>query len=246
MKRILRNLGFGFLIILLLGIVGFLVWASTPTTPEATAIMSFASAQVNNEQNWLVFTPEDAAPTTGLVVYPGGRVDYRAYAAHAQAIAEAGFTVVIVPMPLNFAFLGINRAAEVIDAFPDIETWAVGGHSLGGAMAAEFAKSNLTLVDGLVLWASYPADNTDFSDTDLPVLSIFASNDQIASPEEIQNSKSRLPGNTQYIQIIGGNHAGFGWYGDQNGDGVLEIAKSEQQDQIVTATVNILQDLGQD
>jgi len=244
MKRILRYLGFGLLMILLLGIAGFLVWAQSPARPEATAIESLASAQVNNEHNWLVFKLEDTA--AGLVLYPGGRVDYQAYAPYAKAIAEAGFTVVIVPMPLNFAFLGVNRAADVIAAFPDIETWVVGGHSLGGSMAAEFTKSNPSLVDGLVLWASYPSDNTDFSATDLPVLSIFASNDQITSLQEIRASRNRLPGDSQYIQITGGNHAGFGWYGDQNGDGNLEIPKADQQNQVVTATVNFLQDLSQD
>jgi hypothetical protein len=246
MKKILRYIGLGLIITLLLGVLGFLVWASTPAKPEAAALEALASAHVDEDHNWLVFTPEDADSSAGLVLYPGGRVDYRAYAPHAKAIAEAGFTVVIVPMPLNFAFLGINRSADVIAAFPEIETWAVGGHSLGGAMAAEFAKSNPSLVDGLVLWASYPADNTDFSDSNLPVLSIFASNDQVASLEEIEDSRSRLPEETQFIQIDGGNHAGFGWYGMQNGDGSLEISKLEQQDQIAETTRNFLQNLGQD
>lgn len=246
MKKILRTIGLGIIIALLVGVLGFLVWASTPAKPEAAALEALASAQVDEDHNWLVFTPEDADSSAGLVLYPGGRVDYRAYAPHAKAIAEGGFTVVIVPMPLSFAFLGINRAADVIAAFPEIETWAVGGHSLGGAMAAEFAKSNPSLVDGLVLWASYPADNTDFSDSNLPVLSIFASNDQVASLEEIEDSRSRLPEETQFIQIDGGNHAGFGWYGEQNGDGILEISKADQQDQIAAATINFLQNLGQD
>jgi pimeloyl-ACP methyl ester carboxylesterase len=246
MKKILRTIGLGLIIILLLGVLGFLVWASTPARPEEAALEALPDAHVNEDHNWLVFTPEDADSAAGLVLYPGGRVDYRAYAPHAKAVAEGGFTVVIVPMPLNFAFLGVNRAADVIAAFPEIDTWAVGGHSLGGAMAAEFAKSNPSLVDGLVLWASYPADNTDFSDSELPVLSIFASNDQVASLEEIEDSRNRLPEETQYIQIDGGNHAGFGWYGDQNGDGSLEISKAEQQDQIAAATINFLQNLGQD
>jgi pimeloyl-ACP methyl ester carboxylesterase len=246
MKKILRTIGIGIIITLFVGVVGFLVWASSPAGPEAAAIESLASTRVDEDHNWLVFTPEDAEPEAGLVLYPGGRVDYRAYAPHAKAIAEGGFTVVIVPMPLNFAFLDVNRAGDVIAAFPEIETWAVGGHSLGGAMAAEFAKSNPSLVNGLVLWASYPAENTDFSDSELPVLSIFASKDQVASLEEIEDSRYRLPEEAQFIQIDGGNHAGFGWYGNQNGDGSLEISKIAQQDQIAAATRNFLQNLGQD
>jgi pimeloyl-ACP methyl ester carboxylesterase len=244
MKKFLKYLGLGLLGILFLGLAAFLVWAQTPPRPEAAAMESIPSAQVDTQENWLVFSPEGGLTTTGLVLYPGGRVDYRAYAPHAKAIAEYGFRVVLVPMPLNFAFLGVNRAEDVMRAFPEIETWAVGGHSLGGAMAAEFAESNLSLVDGLVLWASYPADNTNFSTSDLPVLSIFASNDQVASIEEIQESKARLPEDTLFVEIEGGNHAGFGWYGAQRGDGTLEISKLEQQDQIVEATVGFLQDLG--
>ena len=241
-KNFLRNIGFGLLAVLLLAIGGFLLWAMTPAQPEDTAMQSLKAAQ-ETEEGWLVFLPPDFNLQTGLILYPGGRVDYRAYAPHAQAIANGGFTVVLVPMPLNFAFLGIDRAGDVMALFPQIETWAVGGHSLGGAMAAEFAKNNLDLVDGLVLWASYPAENTDFSNTDLPVLSIYASNDGLASLEEIEGSKERLPDKAVFVEISGANHAGFGWYGPQRGDGELEISKMAQQDLVVEATIVFLNGL---
>ncbi|MFW5714707.1 MAG: alpha/beta hydrolase [Brevefilum sp.] len=244
MKRILRILGIGLLTILVIGLVGFLVWAETPYRPEARAIESINNSATQNEQNWLIFNPGEGAPTKGLILYPGGRVDYRAYAPQAEAVADAGFKVVLLPMPLNFAFLGTNRADDVIAAFPDITTWAVGGHSLGGAMAAEYVKNPPSSVEGLILWAAYPADNNDLSGTDLEVLSIYASNDEVASLEEIQDSKTRLPEDTRFVEIEGGNHAGFGWYGPQNGDGILEISKISQQDQIVAATVAFLQSLG--
>lgn len=244
MKRTLRILGIGILTILVIGMVGFLVWAETPYPPGARAIESINSSATENEQNWLIFNPGEGDPTKGLILYPGGRVDYRAYAPQAEAIAEAGFKVVLLPMPLNLAFLGTNRADDVIAAFPDITTWAVGGHSLGGAMAAEYVKTPPSSVEGLIFWAAYPADNNDLSGTDIEVLSIYASNDKVASLEEIQDSKTRLPEDTRYVEIEGGNHAGFGWYGPQNGDGVLEISKISQQDQIVAATVTFLQSLG--
>lgn len=243
MKRILRIFGIGILAILVIGIAGFLVWAMTPAQPEAEAFESITAAQTVENQNWLVFMPEDKFPKTGLILYPGGRVDYRAYAPHAKAIADAGFTVILVPMPLNFAFLGINRADDVMAAFPQVDTWAVGGHSLGGAMAAEYADDNPQSIEGLVLWAAYPAENTDLSEADFKVASIFASNDKVASLEEIRASKERLPDETQYVEIAGGNHAGFGWYGPQNGDGTLEIPKISQQEQIVAATVAFLSTL---
>lgn len=241
-KKFRRIIGLGLLAVLLLTVGGFLLWALTPAQPETTDVESLQSAHETNE-GWLVFMPNDSDSKIGLILYPGGRVDIRAYAPHAQAIANDGFTVVLVPMPLNFAFLGIDRAWDVMAAFPQIETWAVGGHSLGGAMAAEFANDNLDAIAGLVLWASYPGENNDLSNTNLPVLSIYASNDGLASPAKILNSKKRLPAETLYVEIVGGNHAGFAWYGSQRGDGVLEISKISQQNQVVEATAAFLNGL---
>ena len=248
MKKKFRFILIGIVALLLISAGGFLLWAMNPAQPEALALESLQSDdQIRVEQlnNWLVFTPNGTSPTTGLILYPGGRVDYRAYAPHARDIAAGGFTVVIVPMPLNLAVFGINRAGDVIESFPHIDQWVIGGHSLGGAMAAEFARDNPAQVSGLVLWASYPGGSNDLSASSLPVLSVFASNDGLATLEDIADSRERLPGNTTFVEITGGNHAGFGWYGDQNGDGVAFLSKAEQQDQIVQATVAFLQTIGQ-
>lgn len=249
MKKTWRRIGFGLLAVILIAGMGFTAWAMTPPQPEATAINSLNANQNVDFQRlgtWLVFSPNGSEPQTGLILYPGARVDPEAYAPHARAIAEAGFTVVVVPMPLNFAFLGINLAADVINSRQEIDTWAIGGHSLGGAMAVEFAEANRTRVEGLVLWASYPAENTDLSNSDLAVLSIYATNDGLATPQDIEASRARLPQDTTWVEIDGGNHAGFGWYGPQNGDGPLQISKTEQQAQIVSATAEFLSRLGND
>ena len=246
MKKLLRISGVIFLALVLIGSVGFVIWASNPAEPQPEAMLSLSDApDVSFEtiNDWLVFQTTGTDPVVGLILYPGGRVDYRAYAPHARAIAAGGYHVVVVPMPLNFAFLGINRAAQVIAAFPDIAHWAVGGHSLGGAMAAEFMKDNASLVEGLVLWASYPAESTDLSAFEIEVVSIYASNDGLATPDDILSAQPRLPTNAQFVEITGGNHAGFGWYGPQNGDGPLEIPKLEQQTQVVDATLALLSSL---
>ena len=249
MKKLLRISGFALLAFFILGLVGFLIWAESPAAPESQALQSLSDSRnaiFKQTNNWLIFEPAGTAADSGLVLYPGGRVDPRAYTPHAQAIAEAGFKVVIVPMPLNFAFLGIAQASQVIDEFPEIEHWAVGGHSLGGAMAAEYANSNPQKVNGLVLWASYPAENTNLSALDLAAISIFAANDGLATPEEVLSAQPRLPTDTEFVEIAGGNHAGFGWYGPQRGDGELEIAKSTQQARIVEATVSFLSSLAEE
>jgi hypothetical protein len=246
MKKFWRVLGLSLMIIMLALSAGFLLWASFPAQPEQEALNHLKSndeVAFKNLDGWLVFTPDSVQSETGLILYPGGRVDYRAYAPHAQAIASAGFTVVVVPMPLNFAFLGVNRASDVIETFPEIKQWAVGGHSLGGAMAAAYVSTAPSMVEGLVLWASYPAESNDLSNTDLSVISIYASNDGLATPQKIYDSKINLPVDTVFVEIEGGNHAGFGWYGSQSGDGESEIPKEMQQDLIVAATVNFLQSL---
>lgn len=94
-------------------------------------------------------------------------MDPVAYAPVARDIAAAGYLTVIDPMPLNLAVLDLQGAGDIIAGFPDITSWAIGGHSLGGAMAAEFAFRNPGVVDGLALWAAFPAANSDLSTFDL-------------------------------------------------------------------------------
>lgn len=181
----------------------------------------------------------------GLILYPGGRVDARAYAPAARAIARHGFLVTIVPMPLDLAFFDLDAAREVISAHPEIDRWAVGGHSLGGAMAARFAHRNPDLISGLVLWAAYPAESDDLSERDLRVTSISASADGLATPDEIAASRTLLPPETRWVVVEGGNHAQFGWYGDQAGDNPARVSRAEQEAQVVSATVDLLDALGE-
>ncbi len=231
------------LFILTLG--GFVIWASTPTgpMPEAlTALQSDGEVQVEKEP-WLVFRPLADHPTVGLALYPGGRVDPRSYAPAGHALAQEGFLVVIVPMPLNLAVFAPDKAVEVMAAFPEIGRWAVGGHSLGGAMAARFAYQNPEAVQGLVLWAAYPASTDNLSGHPLAVTSMYGTNDGLATEDKIAASRPLLPGNTRWEAIEGGNHAQFGWYGPQSGDGTASISREEQQRQIVAATLELLSGL---
>ena len=233
--------------LLILAGVAFLLWASTTATPMSEALAAPGSdARVHVESDpWLVFRPANQYPASGLILYPGARVDPRAYAPTARALAEGGHLVVVVPMPLNLAFLAPGRAAEVMAAFPSIESWAVGRHSLGGAMAANFAHSNPEAVHGLVLWASYPAGSDDLSGYQLAVSSIYGTQDGLATGDEIVASRSLLPPDAQWTAIEGGNHAQFGWYGPQSGDNVATISREEQQAQIVAATLQLLLQLNE-
>jgi pimeloyl-ACP methyl ester carboxylesterase len=229
-------------LVLLLALGGFVIWASTAATPMPEALSALQSdAQIEVEtEPWLVFRPVGWNPTVGLVLYPGGRVDARAYAPTARALAQEGYLVVIVPMPLNLAIFAPGRAAEVMAAFPDIGHWAVGGHSLGGAMSARFAYQNSEAIEGLVLWAAYPASTDDLSGSSLSVTSIYGTRDGLASEDKIAASRPLLPLDTSWAAIEGGNHAQFGWYGPQSGDQAATISREEQQRQIVAATLALL------
>ncbi|MFC2046593.1 alpha/beta hydrolase [Chloroflexota bacterium] len=241
MKRI-KKLWWVLPALLILVSVVLILWASTAATPMPEALVALESdARVHVETDpWLVFRPVDQDPNAGLILYPGGRVDPRAYAPTARALAEEGYLVVVVPMPLNLAVLAPGRAAEVMAAFPGMERWAVGGHSLGGAMAANFAHSNPEAVRGLVLWAAYPAGGDDLSGYQLAASSIYGTRDGLATPDKIDAARPLLPPDTQWTAIEGGNHAQFGWYGPQPGDNEATISREEQQAQIVAATLQLL------
>lgn len=232
-------------LLFLLALTGFAIWGLTPLgpAPEALDALRPTSQIAVNDGQYFEFIPRSSQPTAGLIIYPGGRVDWRSYAPLARAIAAEGFYVAIVPMPLSLAVLSPARAAEVIADRTEIQNWAVGGHSLGGAMAANFAYQNPGAVEGLVLWAAYPADSNDLSESGLKVISIYASLDGLATREKIDASRALLPPDTRWVEITGGNHAQFGSYGAQPGDGQAVISSEEQLRQVAAATAEFLSGL---
>jgi hypothetical protein len=245
--RLRKYILLGVLILPLLSATVFIIWASLPSQPmsEALAATVADSQVIVEDQNWLVFRPALSEPVSGLIFYPGGRVDARAYAPLAREIAQSGYQVVIVPMPLNLAIFGSARGQDVIESYPDVQLWVIGGHSLGGAMAARFAHQNPDSVEGLVLLASYPASSDDLSDHDLSVLSIYGTNDTVMAEGSIESSLALLPERTEWIPIEGGNHAQFGWYGSQAGDGQATITRHEQANVIVQSILNFMRGLEQ-
>jgi predicted esterase len=237
---ILKRILIALLLVLLMAIIGFVIWGSTPASPDATAIQALKSEErvtISEGKYWLQFTPANRTPNTGLIFYPGGRVDYRAYSPLMREIANGGYSVFLVKMPLNLAVFGVNRADALIETYPDITNWYIGGHSLGGAMAASYVYNNPVGMQGLVLWAAYPAESNDLSGSGFPVLSIIANRDGLATLENYKAAAPYLPANTMWVEIDGGNHAQFGSYGPQNGDLEATISAEEQQRQIVNATL---------
>lgn len=237
-KRILLGL---FAAVILL-VVGFFVWAGTPleAAPEAlSALESDLRVRVTIDE-YVTFEPVDAEPVAALAFYPGGRVDYRAYALPLRRIAEQGYLVILLPVRLNLAFFDVSAADPAIAAHPEIRHWAVGGHSLGGVAAALYADRNEN-IDGVVFWASYPADEA-LKDSDKKVLSIYGTLD-MGGTGSFEASRINLPADSKFVVIEGGNHSQFGDYGLQPGDNPAEISRTEQQSLLVEATVSFLESL---
>lgn len=241
MRLLLKRLFLGILILLVAVSAGFVGWASFPLGPGQAAISAMQSDEVvsvETKQDWTVFQPTNMDVQTGLIFYPGGRVDYRSYAPILRAIAEKGYIVVLVPMPLSMAFFAPDKADEVLAAYPEIQNWALAGHSLGGAMAARYCYSQPNTMQGLVLWASYPANTDSLVNQKLAVLSIYGSED--GQVEKIKESSVLLPADTTWVEVIGGSHAQFGDYGLQPGDGQARISPQQQWDQVAASTVSFL------
>ena len=161
-----------------------------------------------------------------MIFYPGGKVEYTAYVPLMQACAEKGILCVLVEMPFNLAVLDVNAADGIQREYPEIEDWYIGGHSLGGSMAASYLARHTEDYEGLILLGSY--STADLSDTDLDVLSVFGSEDQVMNREKYDENKSNLPTAFTETVIDGGCHAYFGMYGAQEGDGTPTITNEEQ------------------
>ena len=188
------------------------------------AMSSAADVTVEQKGNTLAFVPENAE--TGLIFYPGGKVEYTAYAPLMRALADSGVLGVLVRMPLNLAVLNMNAANGIPEQYPQIKHWYIGGHSLGGSMAASHAAKNASAYDGLVLLAAY--STADLSTSGLPVISIFGSEDGVLNMEKYAEYKCNLPAAFEEHILEGGCHAGFGSYGLQDGDGVPTITGEAQ------------------
>lgn len=240
MKNKINKVLIGIISGLIILTVGFIVWANNSYEPTNDAIIALNS----NEQvtvikdEFITFEPKNKT-TKGFIFYPGGKVDPEAYSVLARKIAEEGYLVVIAPMTLDLAVLSPNRADDIIEKFDYIETWAIGGHSLGGVMAANYATEN-DVIEGLVLYASYPQGDK-LKDLDINVISIYGSKDGVADLEKVKNAI--LPKNSKLIEIEGGNHAGFGSYGPQKGDNEATITGEEQIGQAAKYTVDFLEEL---
>ncbi|SDH50284.1 Alpha/beta hydrolase family protein [Microbacterium pygmaeum] len=216
--------------LILLAVVGFLLYANigvmAADPDDLAAVRADPSISLTDAGGAWVMAPTAGAGDTGLVFIPGAKVDPLAYAATLAGVVDDGVTVVITKPTLNLAFFDLRPLSAFTDLVPGIDAWSVGGHSLGGVKACQLAED----ADGLVLFGSYCAN--DLSGTELPALSISGSQDGLSTPQKIDDAKHLLPADAEFVVIEGGNHAGFGAYGPQAGDGEATIPDTEIRAQI--------------
>jgi len=241
-KRIIKFVLIGFISVIILGVLGMIVWSKTGTYPARMVALSALESTDRvsiTQDKWIVFEP-NIATDTGLIFYPGGLVEPTAYAPILHQIAEKGVLVIITPMPLNLAILNTGAVNAVIDAYPQITTWILAGHSLGGASAAIFVENNPDSIDAIALWDSYPPDSADLSDNTISVISIFSTTNNFPNTENFNNKKHLLPADTIFIGIEGANHAQFGDYGPQKGDVVASMSLAEQHEQVTEIMLDFI------
>lgn len=208
LKRILISL------LVLVLFLGGLFFGYTSVYYHATKeVNSIQTAEIKNG-----FALESDESKIGFIFYPGGKVETEAYLPLLEKLQEQGISCYLVDMPFRLAFFGADRAEDIINAHPEIERWYIGGHSLGGAFASNFASKNQDKIDGLVLLGAYVYGNFPVEKS----ITIYGGNDGVLNRDKITY--------TENVNVIdGGNHAQFGNYGEQKGDGEASITAEEQQ-----------------
>ena len=213
--------------VLLILVLAVAMYAGDYYRADAAAVTAMAGSEtvtVEKNGNLTVFAPED--PAAGFIFYPGGKVEHTAYAPLLLELAEEDILCVLVEMPMNLAVLDANAAEGIPERFPDIDSWYIGGHSLGGSMAASYAADHADGLEGLVLLAAY--STADLTGTDLKVLLVRGDRDGVLNGENYTRYIANLPESSFELVITGGNHAQFGSYGPQEGDGEAAVSDTEQ------------------
>ena len=191
------------------------------------------TVEVSEVKEGLFF--DGAGTEKALIFYPGGKVEYTAYAPIIRGLAENGMDCFLVKMPANLAVFGMDKAEAIMERYGSYKEWYMAGHSLGGAMAASYVSDNLEDFAGLVLLAAYPteslipeADEMDEVRKDFWVLTVYGTEDKVMNEQKLEEGYSLMPDNSYIDVLTGGNHAQFGNYGEQDGDGIAAISAKEQ------------------
>ncbi|MBM7602679.1 dienelactone hydrolase [Metabacillus crassostreae] len=235
MKRKMNYILLGITLLLAVFFLGFFTWSQQTYKPSSELNTLIEKDEINYEKDWIIFN-QHSNNKIGIVLYPGAKVEPEAYSYYGKQLANKGYLVAIPHVRFNFALLDSNKAQEIIENYPSVEKWVIGGHSLGGVTAAKFAYNYPKKVDGVFLLGSYPSEGNEFSKTMTPMLSIYAEKDGLTTVDKINETKKLLSRNATMHEIKDGNHAQFGFYGKQKGDNEAGISIKMQQDEMISVT----------
>jgi hypothetical protein len=205
------------------------------------ALKSTDSYTVIDNNDFITFTPTHNQSSTGIIFYPGAKVQAESYSVIASELASNGYTTVIVKMPFNLAIFDVNKADDVIGQHKEIDNWVIAGHSLGGVFASDYALNHQNKIKGVIYLGAYP--NSNASNASFKALSIRGSRDGLTTSKDISQNLNKFPANTTFITIPGGNHYNFGDYGAQAGDNNSTITREEQQNITVNNILIFLRNL---
>ncbi|MFC6836532.1 alpha/beta fold hydrolase [Halomarina ordinaria] len=215
------------------------VYLSTPYPDRAgvAAVEADPAIAVSPSEAGWVMRPANASSSVALVFYPGARVSPESYLpVLAPLVAERNVTVVVPSMPLNLAVLDADAADEVVEAHPAVDRWAVGGHSLGGAMACRYAAERGERderVEGLVLLGAYC--DVDVSTADLAVVSVVGERDTVVDRGNYRRGLARLPEDAIVAEPAGVNHSQLGSYTGQSGDAPGTVSYERAHERVAAA-----------
>jgi hypothetical protein len=232
-KHVLRNIVIGLLVVILLMMGGFILYTLDyyRAEPEVEKLMDREFTRIQTDDYFTIVFPDAKADRgVGLIFYPGGKVEAIAYLPLLKQLSDEGITCVLTKMPFNLAVFNTDAADQVYRIYPEIKHWFLAGHSLGGAMASSYVEENAEKLDGLILMGAYP-----INDADLPTLAIYGT-------EDIQLDLTKMRTAEQFV-IEGGNHAYFGNYGEQEGDGLASISRQEQQTIAVETMIRFIEEI---
>ena len=245
MRRVVRVL-----LVVLVGLLGYGVGVAQPyvlrppVVAGQDAVTDAASraavVSVDDVGGRVLSIRPDGPARLLFVLYPGGLVRPQAYEWLGRALASRGVHTVIPEFPLDLAVVDADRAGALVAHYAEARPVVLGGHSLGGAMAAVYAADHAGAVAGLVLLASYPPEGTSLAAAQLTAVSLLAERDGVADPDAVRGGLTRLPVGTRLVVVPGAVHSFFGRYGPQAGDGLPTVSRAEAEVVIVGAVATYL------
>lgn len=218
LKRILAVL----VILIIVAFSAFAIWAQFDYGPTEEAT-TYLGEEIDGD-----YIYGEGDEEVGFILYQGAKVDPAAYSYIGSQLAGKGHFAVIPQLPFNIALLNSDAGFEIIEQYPEVSTWYLMGHSLGGSAASTIVESN-SKIKGIIFLASYPIDAID-----VPSLTVYGEIDGVLPVEDIEASQENLRDDAVFHEIKGGNHANFGMYGEQKGDNTSDLTPKEQLDETLS------------